>query len=323
MILLLGATSYIGQAFARRLQGRKDSFIPLSRKVFDYSRYEFLFDYIRKVKPDLVINAADCPETPNSPPGKLDRVTMLQTNSVLPQTISRVCQLTKTTFGHVSTGAIYSGAKVADKDGIQVIEDLGASVVRELFAADPQKFLGFSESDTPNFSFNSPPCTFYSGTKALAEEALKTAPAYVWRFQLPFDQQDDSQNLLSQISEGLSLHDSINSVSHLDDCVEACLELWERNAPFGTYNVVNPGPVRTHEVVQMMAACGKSRTPLRVLIYDEAAPASERIAHLGCILDGSKLLRAGIKLRTARSALQHTLQAWAPQTSSSAVGVPS
>jgi len=58
MILLLGATGYIGQAFARALRRRKDSFIPLSRNAFDYTRFEFLFDYVRKIGPDLVINAA-------------------------------------------------------------------------------------------------------------------------------------------------------------------------------------------------------------------------------------------------------------------------
>jgi dTDP-4-dehydrorhamnose reductase len=58
MILLLGATSYVGQTFARALRRRKDSFIPLSRNAFDYTRFEFLFDYIRKVRPELVINAA-------------------------------------------------------------------------------------------------------------------------------------------------------------------------------------------------------------------------------------------------------------------------
>src|SRR6267378_1567245 len=57
MILLLGATGYVGQAFARALRSRKDSFIPLSQSAFDYTRFEFLFDYIRKVGPELVINA--------------------------------------------------------------------------------------------------------------------------------------------------------------------------------------------------------------------------------------------------------------------------
>src|SRR5215469_3518107 len=100
MILLLGATSYVGQGFARALRRRKDSFIPLSRNAFDYTRFEFLFDYVRKVKPDLLINAAESIEMRNGEFIELDRAEMLQINTLLPQTIARVCALTNTAFGH-------------------------------------------------------------------------------------------------------------------------------------------------------------------------------------------------------------------------------
>jgi len=59
MVLLLGANNYIGRAFACALRRRKDAFIPLSRNAFDYTHFELLFDYIRKIKPDLLINAEE------------------------------------------------------------------------------------------------------------------------------------------------------------------------------------------------------------------------------------------------------------------------
>ena len=58
MILLLGATGYLGQGFARELRRRGSRFVPLSRSALDYTRFELLFDYVRKMKPDFVINAA-------------------------------------------------------------------------------------------------------------------------------------------------------------------------------------------------------------------------------------------------------------------------
>src|ERR1700730_6509134 len=127
MILLLGATSYVGQGFARALRRRKDSFIPLSRNAFDYTRFEFLFDYVRKVNPDLVINAADCAEKPNGDSGEADRTEMLQINTLLPQTIARVCSVTNTPFGHVSSGSIYSGAKIAENGGVRIEDELGGA----------------------------------------------------------------------------------------------------------------------------------------------------------------------------------------------------
>ena len=58
MILLLGASGYIGRAFASELRRRGHSFIPLTRRAFDYSRFDFLFDYLRTMKPVFLINAA-------------------------------------------------------------------------------------------------------------------------------------------------------------------------------------------------------------------------------------------------------------------------
>ena len=46
--------------------------------------------------------------------------------------------------------------------------------------------MGFDENDEPNFSFRHQPCSFYSGTKGLAEEAfLLEGAETVW--QVPLD----------------------------------------------------------------------------------------------------------------------------------------
>ena len=58
MILLLGASGYIGRTFASELRRRGHSFIPLTRQAFDYYRFDFLFDYLRTMKPVFLINAA-------------------------------------------------------------------------------------------------------------------------------------------------------------------------------------------------------------------------------------------------------------------------
>jgi dTDP-4-dehydrorhamnose reductase len=314
MILLLGATSYVGQGFARTLRRRKDSFIPLSRNAFDYTRFEFLFDYVRKVKPDLVINAAECTEKPNGDAGGGDRTEMLKINTLLPQTIARVCSLTNTSFGHVSSGSIYSGAKIAENGGFTVLEDLWTPSVRGVLDSNPKRIFGFSEHDKPNSSFNSAPCTFYSGTKALAEEALRGKQLYIWRLSLPFNEVDDPSNFLSQLQDGLKVHDAINSISHLDECVAACLELWERQVPFGIFNVVNPGPVRIHHVTQLIQRILKPARQFQLMIYDnEGAAIDQRFPHGDCVLDNSKIMSAGVKLRWAEQAIEDALGKWTPQ----------
>src|ERR1051326_3570047 len=309
MVLLLGANGYIGQAFARELRRRGDNYIPLSLDAFDYTRFGLLFDYIRKMQPSFVINAG-------SFTGRLDgdstRTELFRLNIVLPETVARVCVVTNTPWGHVSSGSIYSGAKFFLAGKVRIVPDLNRPESNQLFAAGPQNFLGFTEQDEPNFSFQSSPCDFQGGANALAEQALREyAKGYIWRLRLPFNEFDEPSNWLSQLQRRAALAGGVNSISHLDQCVMACLELWERQAPFGIYNVVNPGPVATSQVLQMIQRILRPTAHLHCLAdHEELSQASIP----NCVLDGSKLLSAGVKLQRAEAALEDALAKWRPAT---------
>ena len=58
MIVLLGASGYIGQAFARELRERGKPFLTLARTQLDYTRYDLLLDFLREKKAEFLINAA-------------------------------------------------------------------------------------------------------------------------------------------------------------------------------------------------------------------------------------------------------------------------
>src|SRR5208283_3409136 len=173
MILLLGASGFIGRAFASELRRRGHSFIPLTRRAFDYTRFDFLFDYLRTMRPAFVVNAACYTGTGARRVTEAEREKMMAANAILPQMIARVCLMTKTPWGHLSSGSIYNGAKVTEEGQTRVERDLGRPGVRERFEKQPQLFSGFNELDEPNFSFRHPPSSFLSGTKALAEEAIR------------------------------------------------------------------------------------------------------------------------------------------------------
>jgi len=86
-------------------------------------------------------------------------------------------------------------------------------------------FHGFTEEDEPNFSFRRPPCSFYSGSKALGEEAIRgVGRNYIWRLRIPFDQFDDPRNYLSKLRNYAKVYNNVNSLSHRGDFVAACLE---------------------------------------------------------------------------------------------------
>src|ERR1051325_2629208 len=249
MILLLGATGYLGQAFSAELRRRGLSFTPLTRGAVDYSRFDVLFKYVRTTKPEFIINAAGFPGRPDHDSCETQRAETVQANTLLPQTIARVCYLTQTPWGHVSSGCIYSGAKIARNGGWEIAPNLNAPEIRELFREQPDRLRGFSETDEPNFTFRSPPSSFYSGTKGLAEEALRWCEqTYLWRPKAMFDEFKHPRNFLSQIQTHPRVHDNVNSFTHRGDFVRACLDLWERRAPFGTYNVVNPGALTSRQI---------------------------------------------------------------------------
>ncbi|MGO9245977.1 MAG: hypothetical protein ACLQDC_14550, partial [Verrucomicrobiia bacterium] len=233
-------------------------------------------------------------------------------NALLPQTIARVCLVTNTPWGHVSSGSIYNGAKVLDNGGTRIENNLSRQEIRRLFEQHPERFSGFTELDEPNCSFLKPPCSFYSGTVALAEEALRTVrECYVWRCRIPFSEDDQPRNFLSKIQYYPKVYDSVNSLSHLDDFAQTCLNLWERGVPFGIYNVTNPGAVTTRQVVALIERILKPGRPFEFWKDDEefyrdgaTAPRSN------CILDVSKVQATGVRMRSVHEALEESLRRW-------------
>jgi dTDP-4-dehydrorhamnose reductase len=312
MILLLGASGYIGQAFAAELRRRRYPFIPLTRTAIDYTRFDILFDYVRKMRPNFIINAAGYTGKPNVDACESARAETLAANALLPQTVARVCLVTNTPWGHVSSGSIYNGAKVLDGGGTRIESDLGRQEIRSLFEQHPERFSGFTELDEPNCSFLKPPCSFYSGTIALAEAALRTVKeCYIWRCRSPFSEDDQPRNFLSKIQYYPKVYDSVNSLSHLDDFAQTCLNLWERGAPFGIYNVTNPGAVTTRQVVALIERVLKPGRPFEFWKDDEefyrdgaTTPRSN------CILDVSKVHATGVRMRSVQEALEDSLRRW-------------
>jgi dTDP-4-dehydrorhamnose reductase len=313
MILLLGPSGYVGQAFAAELGRRKLPFTPLARREVNYSRFEVLLNFLRERRPAFVINAAGYIGKPNVDACENAKAETLLGNVVLPVTIAHACLEAGVPWGHVSTGCIYNGAKVRDESGGWRVEpDLNKPEVRRLFDAQPESFQGFTEDDEPNFSFRHSPCSFHNGTKVLAEEAIKdTGQVFIWRLRIPFDEFDSPRNSLSKLQRYPKVYDNINSFSHRGDFVRACLDLWERRAPFGIYNVTNPGAISTRRIIGLIERILKPARPFEFFTNDaDFYQAGVKAPRSNCILDTAKLLATGVKLRPVEEAMEHALQNW-------------
>ena len=315
MILLLGGTGYIGQAFAAELQRRKQPFLSLSRREVDYTRFDMLLGFLKSRKPEFVVNAAGYTGKPNVDACEVAKADTLIGNAMLPQTIAHACAAMNIPWGHVSSGCIYSGAKVKEGNQIRTEKDMTRPEMRELVKKSPENVLGFTETDTPNFSFRDMPCSFYSGTKALGEEAMAgIGQSYVWRLRIPFDEFDSIRNYLSKVQRYAKAYDNVNSISHRGDYASACLDLWEMRAAYGTYNVTNPDFISTREVVGMIE---KILKPARTFEFwendEEFYKVAAKTPRSNCVMDVTKLLSAGVKIRSVRDAVESSLQNWKPE----------
>ncbi len=316
MILLLGATGYIGAAFVHELTRRKAEFImPISRKEIDYTNFEVLLDFLDANEPEFVINAAGYTGKPNVDACELHKADTLQGNTLFPQTVAQACAAAGIPWGHVSSGCIYSGAKVNGNGLIQAEKDFTKPELRLLVEKSPRSVHGFTETDTPNFSFRDGPCSFYSGTKALGEEAIAgIGQSYIWRLRIPFDEFDNARNYLSKVQRYSKVYDNVNSISHRADFVKACLDTWELRVPFGIYNVTNPGFVTTRHVVEQIEKILKPAKKFEFWASDEEFyKVAAKTPRSNCVMDTTKLLAAGVKIRGVEEALEDSLKSWKPE----------
>lgn len=315
MILLLGGTGYVGAAFVRELQRRQLPFRNVSRREVDYTRFDPLLGLLRTVQPEFLVNCAGYTGKPNVDACELAKADTLAGNTVLPLTIAAACAAANVPWGHVSSGCIYSGAKVRTGGVVRVEKDMTKPELRALVEQSPESVLGFTESDPPNFSFRAGPCSFYSGTKALGEEVMQNAGrSYIWRLRIPFDEFDSPRNYLSKVQRYAKVYDNVNSISHRRDFAAACLDLWQLHAPFGIYNVTNPGWVTTRQVVALVEHHLKPARRFEFWESDEEFyQVAAKTPRSNCVMDPTKLLTVGVKIRTVSEALEDSLRHWQPE----------
>ncbi len=281
MIVLLGKTGYIASRIAQ-LGGSR--VLGVSRSDIDYFKVNELSDLLKDVKAEFVVNAAGYTGKPNVDACESAKYECLQVNVVLPGIIREVCEDLKITWGHISSGCIYSGRR---DDGE-----------------------GWTEEDEPNFSFRCPPCSFYSGTKALGEEVLEGAEnCFVWRLRIPFNHEQSPRNYLQKILNYQNLLEAENSVSHLDEFAQKCLECITKDVEPGIYNMTNSGSITTRQVTEWMQEQGLSDKQFSFFqSEDEFMNLAAKTPRSNCVLDTSKAEKAGIAMRPVEEAMIDSMQ---------------
>lgn len=286
MIILLGGSGYVGQAYQQLLAQKGIPFRNLRRAELNYTDTATLTTFLRELRPSFLINAAGYTGKPNVDACELHKAECLFGNAVLPGRIAAACTAAGVPWGHVSSGCIFTGAR---PDGT-----------------------GFTETDTPNFTFRRDNCSFYSGTKALGEETLANAPdVFIWRLRIPFDHRESPRNYLTKLMRYERLLEAANSISQLHEFVAATFACWEKRVPFGTYNVTNPGHITTREVVDLILESGVHPKAYQFFADEiEFMRLAAKTPRSNCVMSSAKLAATGITLTPVRDAVRQALARW-------------
>jgi dTDP-4-dehydrorhamnose reductase len=287
-VLLLGKNGYLAGFFLRYFQKTSVPHLALMRSDLDFSQPALLRDFCLGQKPSLVINCAGFTGKPNVDACETQREACRFGNVTVPVRIAEVCRDLCLPLAQISSGCIYQGSR-----------DPG----------DP--FSGFREDDPPNFCFSSPPCSFYSGTKAEMEDRLRGFPQlFIWRLRMPFWHVDEPRNLLSKLIRYPRILEARNSLSQAEEFVTAALGLWQRRAPFGAYNICNSGSVLTSEILTKLAKAGLRPQAWEMFADPKAFQDEGHAPRSACVLDTSKLRSCGILLPDVNEALDRAIAGW-------------
>lgn len=288
VILLLGASGYIGFAFQKEIVQRKISYAAPKRSDLDYTTVKGFRDLLGHLQPKLVINAAAYITKPSVDDCNQHKQACLEGNTIFPAMLSAVCHSEGVPLLHVSTGCLYNG----DND-----------------------HNGFSETDPAQLSFDTS-CSWYVGCKEMAERiVLKNPNAWVCRMRLPFDQFEGPRNLLTKLQWFAYVCSETQSITHRSDFVEACLDMWQIGAPFGLYNVTSPGGVSYQWICERInQVLHKGKREFYFLSPAQLDKLMNKSNKSRCVLSVAKLLKTGVQMRPVGDAIEDSLQHWIPES---------
>lgn len=224
-------------------------------------------------RPDVAINCAGKTGRPNIDWCETHRLETLRANVTGALIVLEECLARDVYLVHLSSGCIYAG-------------DNGGA--------------GFSEDDAPNYTGS-----FYSCTKAWADQAMRSFPVLSLRLRMPFDGTAGERNLIVKLRKYKRVLTERNSITCVPDFLRAARALIARRAT-GAYNVVNEGILSPYEIMERY----RERLDPAHRFEPLTADALAEVASAGrsnCVLSTAKLRGAGLGLPDVRESLDRAL----------------
>lgn len=272
-ILILGK-GYTGTALYTHLNNNHEHAVRIHSK--SECNYDDVTSFVTMLqgatnKPDLVINASGYTGRPNVDACEDDRHNTWYYNVDVPGMLGDTCNKHGVKFIHISSGCIYSGYEKS-----------------------------FDEYDQPNFGLLSDESSWYSKTKHAGELILNGTDAHIFRIRMPFCGTTSPRNVMSKLLKYDNVIDQLNSLTCIEDfCafVEKYIETKIKSGhPGAVYNVVNPQPVKTSEILEVMKLHGLINPNWKKIELDELLSKYTKANRSNCVLSTQAIDKYNLSL---------------------------
>ena len=222
----------------------------------DIIDYTTVYNYLSEQKPDVIINAAGKTGTPNIDRCETHKEETVLTNVNGAVNIACAAKLLGIYNVYIGSGCIYQG----DNNG-----------------------LGFSEQDAPNYTGS-----FYSRTKVKAQELLDPFDVLQLRIRMPILSKPNPRNFIDKIAKYSHVINEANSVTVVDDMLDAMKVLIEQKVT-GIMNMVNPGLLYHHDMLDLYKEIVNPNHTFTSISMEELTQKYTCAGRSNCMLSSDKL----------------------------------
>lgn len=262
-----------------------------------------MMDFIDTYKPDVIVNCTGFCGRPNVDQCEAEKSKTYMANVVVPSMLAQECEKHHIKMIHIGSGCIYFGESpnyhVVQYDGTPAPSGFikfGGVLNMPCRNIDE----GWKETDFAN------PKSYYSKTKYACDLMLGEMPnVTTLRIRMPISTQNNQRNFINKIRGYKEVIDIPNSVTFMDDLTR-CIDWAIESNQAGIFHVTNPDPLSAADVMREYQKYDPAHA---FSIIDEAELDRITIAkRSNCIIDSTKLKKAGFTMTPTKEALEHCMK---------------
>lgn len=277
-ILILG-NGYIGNYLQSYLSIQGHTVKIVDSSDLDYhNRRDLWMELIANYDPLIVINCSGFTGRPNIDEAESKKDLCWHLNVTSPFQCAELCQKAGKRYIHIGSGCIYT------------------DYTKE-----------YTEEDAPNFGLFDNESSFYSKTKHAFELMTRHLPVKIVRIRMPISSLNDSRSYLSKIKKYNKLIDYKNSKTYIPDLCIFVNKLISNPDTKWTeqdiYNVVNPEPLDTKSLVQIVNSFGEGNPEWEFVPIENIPIIAGRS---NCVLNNEKAMKIH-RMRSEKEILQEVL----------------